>query len=128
MTKALLVSVKDYTYLEEFSNILAGKNDLYQLRKSLISGLRLQHNNITLLGEEGTVFKDIFESVLDSVSANCSENDTFILYFSGHGLHEKVAFSDQLVSTNEIINKVQNIKVKSKVIILDCCYSGDFVL
>ena len=63
------------------------------------------------------------------------EGDTALFYFSGHGYINEFggyvvtpdfAKYDEGVSMDDILNAANNSKIKSKIIILDCCYSGTF--
>ena len=60
---------------------------------------------------------------------------TVLLYFSGHGLNNESGGYivtpdyqkyDEGISMAEILNFANNSKAKNKIIILDCCYSGNF--
>jgi hypothetical protein len=63
------------------------------------------------------------------------DNDTALLYFSGHGFINDIGGyivtpdykeNDEGVSMDEILKIVNDSKAKNKIIILDCCYSGNF--
>lgn len=60
-------------------------------------------------------------------------NDTALLYFSGHGFLNEVGgyivtpdatTNDEGVSMDEILTIANNSKTKDKIIILDCCHAG----
>ena len=73
---------------------------------------------------------------LDSISADCENNDSLLFYFSGHGeldhgqlylICNDTDYS-KLVSTSIPFSIIKSIFVKSKartkIIVLDCCHSG----
>ena len=123
--KAFLGAVSDYSALG-YKNLPFCKNDLYQLQYSLIKGLNVRKDNITLLGEDTNVPKCFFDFEFDTFLDSCQEDDISIFYFSGHGDSGNFVFSDDRISINEIIQKVNQCSSKSKIIIFDCCHSGDF--
>jgi formylglycine-generating enzyme required for sulfatase activity len=71
------------------------------------------------------------------VAGNCSERDTFVFYFSGHGersnngtlfLYIDRTDADQLpftgVSITHVIEPLQFCRARNKMLILDCCHAG----
>lgn len=127
MIKAFLVGISEY-FIENTENLPYCKNDIFQLRKSLIKGLKANEKNITLIGCDNTVIFAYFDYMFDSFLSSLTEDDTMIFYFSGHGTNGNILLSDKEISINSIIERIQNSKSKSKIIILDCCHSGDFIL
>ena len=67
-----------------------------------------------------------FVRALMEFSSMIEEEDGFILYFSGHGCNGDLCFSDGMINIQSIIDFVEKLKSKNKIIILDCCYSGKF--
>ena len=53
-----------------------------------------------------------------------SARDTFLFYFSGHGNGKELLFSDHAAELASILNVVECLPAKSRIAILDCCYSG----
>ncbi len=121
------------TYISKSSNDLPFcRNDVLAMKDSLINGLKFPPENIQVLGREDIVYADDYVKSLQEISSKIEANDLFVLYFSGHGgsLGGKhyLAFSDKLISTQLIIDYIQEIKAKTKIIFLDSCYSGHFIL
>lgn len=128
-TKALIVGVS-YYYLPGASDLPFCKNDINAISNAFTEGLSVSLLDITLLGEAGIVTASQFINALCMLSSDCDDNDTLILYFSGHGTTSKdqhyLVFSDKCISTQTIIDYLSTIKAKSKIIILDCCMAGCF--
>lgn len=59
-----------------------------------------------------------------------NEDDVLLFYFSGNGQNfdqqHHLILSDDFISTNELIKKLEKVPAKSKVVFLDCCYSGNY--
>lgn len=76
---------------------------------------------------------------LQKVVEACSSDDTFICYFSGHGVLDKGSLYllwdnteiDRLLTTaipvSDIIQAVKYCKSSSKLLVLDCCHAGAVV-
>ncbi len=123
--KALLVGVCEYPTLRCVPLPLC-KNDLYALRTALIKGLNVNSDNILLCGETGKVTSTELFFWIKSILSNASNEDTFIFYFSGHGGKNCLALSDGLIELQNLINTIQNVDTKNRIIILDSCHSGSF--
>lgn len=123
--KAFLTSVSDYSGTD-YINLPICKNDIFQLKRALIQGLNAKNENITLIGEDGYLLKDYFFGELDSFLDSCQEKDIVIFYFSGHGGHGNLIFSDDNIAIDDIITQINNCISQHKIIILDCCHSGSF--
>ena len=98
----------------------------YEMDLALIEGLRLSKDTIRTLGSSGIVKMRSFVRALMEFSSMIEEEDGFILYFSGHGCNGDLCFSDGMINIQSIIDFVEKLKSKNKIIILDCCYSGKF--
>ena len=73
---------------------------------------------------------------LYNISASCGSEDTFICYFSGHGIIEKGSLFlvwdetdiNQLLGTSipadDIVRALKFCKARNKLLILDCCHAG----
>ena len=127
--KALIVGVSEYHYNDN-SNLPFCKNDIKAISESLMKGLAVNKENISILGNDGIVTKSSFIGKLFK-TANCvNSNDTFILYFSGHGgnidgKNHYLLLTDKEIKTEEVLNDLDFIPSKNKLIILDTCYSGN---
>lgn len=120
---SLLTSVGIY---EQNLSLLSYEMDLKLMENALIEGLRLSKDTIRTLGSSGIVKMRSFVRVLMEFSSMIEEEDGFILYFSGHGCNGDLCFSDGMINIQSIIDFVEKLKSKNKIIILDCCYSGKF--
>ncbi len=123
--KALLVAVCEYPVTKSEPLPLC-KNDLYAIKKALINGLKVSVEDICLCNESGFVSsKDLIQS-MQTILQSTTDEDTFIFYFTGHGGKNCLALSDGLISLQELVDVIEKIPTKNKVIILDSCHSGGF--
>lgn len=125
---ALVVGVSNY-YIPDVVDLPFCMNDVTLMEEALIKGLKVQKQNITTCGKYGDAKTEDFKRALSKVTT-IDKNDTLIFYFSGHGAtidgQHYLVFSDGIISTQEIIEHFKEIQAKSKVILLDCCFSGNF--
>lgn len=127
--KAIVVGVS--TYLDEHNNNLPFcKNDVIAVTNALSDGLAIKKENIIVLGKNGIVSKSEFATAMFGLQNSVSSEDTLIFYFSGHGgnidsKHHYLCFSNGEKRTEEIINELNSIYAKNKIIILDSCNSGN---
>lgn len=126
-TKALLVGVCDYLTIK-CPPLPLCKNDLYAMRKALIHGLNVNPDNIILCGETGVVTKTELVTSIFNALKDTAEEDTFIFYFSGHGGKNCLVLSDALIELQDLINSIEQVQTRNKIVILDSCHSGDFAL
>ncbi len=91
---------------------------------ALCDGLKVGRDNLRVLGENGFVSVRSFARAIAEFGALLREEDTFLLYFSGHGLRQELVFSDGAVTIPSIVDYIDRLEAGSKVVILDCCYSG----
>lgn len=129
-TKALVVGVSNY-YEPSIDNLPFCKNDVAEVRRALVHGLNIENEDIISLGETGNVTVSDFIDALINLSDSTDKDDNLIFYFSGHGGGESgnqhcLVFSDSAVSTQAIIEYLEKISAKGKVIFLDCCFSGNY--
>lgn len=127
LVKALLVSVSEYA-IEGCAPLPLCKNDLYEMKNALVSGLNVVPNNIILCGESGTVKYSELKDSINKISDNFQNDDTFIFYFSGHGGNKCLALTDVTITFQNILNSFKNFSAKNKIIIIDSCHSGSFEL
>lgn len=127
-TKALLIGVSDYTDISAPSLPLC-KNDLHSMNKALIEGLMLCRSDIIVYGDNNIVTINDFENSLKQMNECIESEDTFIFYFTGHGMKNNtenyLVFSDSYININEIIKKLLNINAKNYLVIIDSCYAGN---
>ena len=122
---AVLAAVGDYSEMN-VANLPTYENDSMFMKKSLVQGLMVDEEHICILGQQGNIRVKELAITLKSFSKMLSANDTLIFYYSGHGKRQNLLFSDASIKLNSLLNYFSKIKCKSKLIILDCCHSGDF--
>ncbi len=121
-----------YSILTTVGNYKSGRNlpsyemDLKLMRDALTRGLKIPQDNLRSLGAGGIVKTRSFALILREFAGMIKEDDGFIFYFSGHGCDGHLAFSDGMLSIQSIVDFIEHLKAKNKIIILDCCYSGKF--
>lgn len=124
---ALIIGVSNYN-IPKVNQLPFCKNDISAMNASVISGLSVQAENIITCGESGTVTFEDFRVAIQSAALRLSEQDTFLFYFSGHGGpaagDHNLLLSDCPLPTNDVINLLDSVCAKNKIIILDCCYAG----
>lgn len=171
MVYAILIAVGDYKEIGA-ADIPTYKNDLIIMRRALKEGLRIPDENIRMIAGNDDRGKASMKSLAHAtadVEGLLSEEDIFLLYFSGHGKREVgpttstdstvasgpttstdsaaasspsvasspstasspsatagLVFSDGMVMLQSVIDYVSRLAAGGKIVILDCCYSGDF--
>lgn len=125
--KATLVGVSNYDN-PQTPDLSACKNDIVELKNALIKGLCVLPTNIRTLGNSGKVSIKELAVELQIASLIAEPDDTYIFYFSGHGNNGTLALSETNIRVQEVIELVDNIKARNKIIILDSCRSGDFMI
>ena len=112
---SLLTSVGIY---EQNLSLPSYEMDLKLMENALIEGLRLSKDTIRTLGNSGIVKMRSFVRALMEFSSMIEEEDGFILYFSGHGCNGDLCFSDGMINIQSIIDFVEKLKSKNKIIII----------
>lgn len=122
----LLASVGVYQGMEQ-KDLPSWQMDLSLMCTALIEGLKIAPDRIRIIGENGAVSSRSLARSLVDFSKLTTEADGFIFYFSGHGKNGDICFSDGTgVSIQSLLKVISDLKAKSKIVILDCCYSGGF--
>lgn len=129
--KALLSGVSTYP-VNEYLPLPLCVNDVKAVKQALITGLNVAETDIKICGSNGFVTKKDILDGFDSIGSILNADDTLIFYFSGHGEEDKgkkyLAFSDCNHELKPLIAAIESSRAKNKIIILDCCYAGDFLL
>lgn len=127
--KTLCVGVNDYSAMGQ-RNLPFCINNIVQITDALISGLKADKSNVSYCGSNGNVTTSDFIDFLNKIISQTTAEDTFIFYFSGHGgnlsIGHYLLLSDGLIKTQEIINHMDMVPAKTKIIIIDSCMSGNF--
>ncbi len=120
---ALLAANSDYRQLRE-EDLPGCREDLALMRRALEKGLRVDPDNIRSLGEDGKVGRQSFARAIAEFGSLLVPEDTFIFYFSGHGRPNELLFADGAVTIESIVTFIERLPARSRIVILDCCYSG----
>ena len=120
---ALLVSIGDYHAVKE-KDLPSWHADQNLIRAALVQGLKVKEENIRICGQDGFVSLTELARSLKIFSERLSARDTFLFYFSGHGNGKALLFSDRAAELASILNVIDCLPAKSRIAILDCCYSG----
>ncbi len=86
--------------------------------------------------------RDSIIAGLDKLIADCTEESTAVIYFSGHGYEVDSGFGKfyflmphgykvnnlkkTALSGQDFVDKIRDIPAKKKLILLDCCHAGGF--
>lgn len=125
---ALLIGVGDYEKMN-IANVSTYRMDLSLLATSLLSGLKLTKDNLRIMSgtdNNGYITTTDLAKAMAGFKSLLGSEDTFIFYFSGHGRDKNILFSDGQVELQSVIDFVEKLSAKNKIVILDCCYSGNF--
>ncbi len=122
-TYALLVAAGDY-HEQNMENLPCSSKDLEIISDALQRGLKVEQDHIRILGQDGYVSALSFARAIAEFRSLLSEEDTFLFYFSGHGRQKELMFSDGAVTIESIVDYIDRLQALSKVVLLDCCYSG----
>lgn len=129
--RALIVGVSNYDKMNE-PNLPFCVNDIAVMRDALVCGLNFNKLNIITCGENGIVNSVDFFKALEQMALIADIEDTLVFYFSGHGgtlsSGHHLALSDSCVNTQVIIEYLEKIPAKNKIIFIDSCMSGNFVV
>lgn len=130
---AFLVGVSDYSMINGAKDLPYCKNDLDYFSKALRQGIGINPHNISILGVLKTVTKNAFLNELKKFLSTISNNDTLIFYFSGHGTvlqnnEHYFVLSDGCIPTQIIVNLLDQIPTKNRIVLIDSCMSGHFSL
>lgn len=125
--KALLIGVSEYNDNIKYDNLPYCKNDIDLIKRGLIEGLKVSNSNIMCCGNNGKVFSNELKDSLNKFISNIEENDTIIIYFSGHGnldknKHTNIVLTDTYIPIDDFLRL--NINARNKIFILDCCKSN----
>lgn len=130
-TRALIVGVSNYPAFPG-NDLPFCKNDICAIRQAFYLGLGVDPADVAIYGASGTVTTGDIRKALHDLSAVADNEDTVLIYFSGHGCvvsnSHCLAFSDGFIRTQELIGILDQINAKSKVLFLDCCLAGNFTV
>lgn len=128
-TRALIIGISEYTS-SSLNNLPFCKNDIFAVEQAFIQGLKVDPSDIILCGTMGAVTEAELIVALRDLSDVSEEGDSLLLYFSGHGgikaNSHYLALSDKPIKTQELIECLDKINARNKLIFLDCCLAGNF--
>ncbi|MDR3306952.1 MAG: caspase family protein [Endomicrobium sp.] len=124
-------------YYQKASKLNGCVNDAYSIKKVLD-----RHGNRTKNFDINFKVSSCADEVIEKKSLKNDieklfkdDNDIALFYFSGHGyidttggylITSECKNGDDGLSMNDLLIFVNNSKAKNKIIILDCCHSGEF--
>ncbi len=98
--------------------------DLRMMRRALTEGLRFPAEQIRVLGEGGRLTVREYARALQEFSSVLTSDDLLLVYCSGHGNGEKLAFTDESLSLASLAGFLRRLPARNRILILDCCESG----
>ncbi|MCF0133426.1 MAG: caspase family protein [Blautia sp.] len=125
---ALLIGVGDYEKMN-IANLPTYKMDLTLMGAAIVSGLKVNKDNVRLMAgtdNNGYVSTTDLAMAVSNFKSMIGAEDTFIFYFSGHGKESNLIFSNGQVELQSVVDFINKVPAKNKIMILDCCYSGKF--
>ena len=148
MVYAILIAVGDYKDIGA-ADIPTYERDIEIMHRALNQGLRIPGENIRVVtgnDNRGKVSMKSLAHAIADVEGHLSDEDVFLLYFSGHGQRKDslntapgsngasspcttaagIVFSDGMVMLQSVIDYVSRLAAGGKIVILDCCYAGGF--
>ena len=134
MRKALIVGIDYYANANRLHGCV---NDAFAVRQVMERHGDGTKNFDVMLKTASDATTAITKNELKALIADLFDDETEValLYFSGHGyidsncgylITSDCQTGDDGVSMDEIMNYVNNSRSKNKVIMLDCCHSGQF--
>lgn len=127
-TKALLIGINRYRKMEDYDNLASSNTNVKIVKMGLERCLKLSPENIKVCKglHRNEINKGEFIKFLSENISDMNDDDTLILYFTGHGDKGKIVLSDGSMTYQELMDIIEQKQIKNKVLILDCCYAGSF--
>lgn len=131
--RAILIGVTDYSAIPDTPDLPPGENDVRLMEAALVNGLKVSPFYVWVKGKQpGTVTVEDFLNGIKRLLSDADEDCTVILYFSGHGMQlpegHALLFSDGPVLTQSVIDLLEELRPKKRILFLDCCMSGAHTL
>ena len=141
MTKfALLIGVSTYKD-DSLEDLPAARNDVEAMHRILVDP-DLGDFKTTIISEEKEQEPTQIKKIIETKFKRLGRGDTFLFYFSGHGIRNdngelffatpytekdnNELITSTAISASFIHEKMNASKARKQIVILDCCYSGAF--
>lgn len=124
--KALIVGESDYLIKRLLKDLPKCKNDVKVMKMAFVTGLCIPEENINI--KENLDSKAELFAAIDDSTKDITNDDVFILYFTGHGGKNYLCLCKEDVEYKEITKKIRINNVKTAVFMIDCCHSGSFFI
>jgi Caspase domain len=131
---ALLIANAQYDHPELKS--LSNKRSILQLFKSVIERPDIGGYQTQVLVDQP---KKAVEWAIDRILTDGDRNDTVLIYYDGHGLKGEngnlyfcvsdtvpMYLASTAVSAGWLIEQMENSRIYSKIVLLDCCFAAAF--
>ena len=132
---ALIIGLNEVDKVEKVPSLKYAKEDANELKKLLD---KHQFDKTIQLIDENAL-RDVIINHLSRLAIIVKEQDTFLLYFAGHGVRSRSGRgtywltwdtdTDRLdvngIRLSHLLDYVADIPAKRKIVVLDHCYSGD---
>ena len=124
---ALLAAVGGYRQMN-LPDLPSWEEERKRMRAALVNGLQLEPERIAEIGTGKMVSGRELASTLLGFSRTLNPEDTVLLWFSGHGRNGALVFSDMEIGLSGILDYMQKLPAKGKVLLIDCCCAGKFTV
>ncbi len=135
----IFAGISDYPGSD--SDLSYTDQDATRARDALINGAGMSPDNaITLLNDQATI--DNLRAAIDRLAGQIDREDTFVLFYSGHGsradrsggpdsadpdgIDESIVLYDGEVLDDELNDLFANVSAGTTLLVLDSCFSGGF--
>jgi hypothetical protein len=135
----IFAGISDYPGSD--SDLSYTDQDATRARDALINGAGMSPDNaITLLNDQATI--DNLRAAIDRLAGQIDPEDTFVLFYSGHGsradrsggpdsadpdgIDESIVLYDGEVLDDELNDLFANVSAGTTLLVLDSCFSGGF--
>jgi len=111
---ALLVGVGDYEKMN-ISNLGTYRMDLTLMGSAILAGLKCPQDHVRLLAgpdNNGNVTTTDLAKAISGFKSMLTGEETFIFYYSGHGLDERLIFSNGQLELQSVIDFIDNYLLK----------------
>jgi hypothetical protein len=132
MRKALVVGINNYPH-SPLRRCIEDASEVHNLLERNESGEKNFHSNLKTINQPDSLYKkDLTRLITDLFKDNA---EVSLFYFSGHGyitprggyiVTQDAEEYDEGVSMQEILNLANKSNATNRIIILDCCFAGNF--